>query len=58
MEDTSPARSRAASPSPPSTTFPFHIPGGVSTEYLLNKLPSLEEARVYVDNYYKYFGWQ
>ncbi len=57
MEDTSPARSRAASPSPP-TTFPFHIQGSVSTDYLLSKLPTVEEARVYIDSYYKYFGWQ
>lgn len=38
--------------------FPF---GGaleaVSTEYLLSKLPPLEEACVFIDAYYRYFSW-
>lgn len=60
MEDNdTPPRSRAHSPAAAQAgTFPFSTPGTVSTEYLLSKLPPVEEARVYIDSFYKYFGWQ
>lgn len=60
MEDhDTPPRSRAQSPTPVHAgTFPFSISSNVTTEYLLSKLPPVEEARVYIDSYYKYFGWQ
>ncbi|BEI84665.1 hypothetical protein CcaverHIS002_0500660 [Cutaneotrichosporon cavernicola] len=42
---------------PVHSQFPFSGAIDVSTQYLLSKLPSLEEACVLVDVYYRYFSW-
>lgn len=58
MIETPPA-SRPGSPAPEGAhaQFPFGGALDVSTEYLLSKLPPLDEACVLVDAYYRYFTW-
>lgn len=59
MIETPPA-SRPASPGAEQgvhAQFPFGGALDVSTQYLLSKLPPLDEACVLVDAYYRYFTW-
>lgn len=58
----SPERHNAASASDPmqrSAVFPFdgtYVP--LRTRALLSRLPPIQEARVLVDSYFRYFSWQ
>ncbi|GMK58493.1 hypothetical protein CspeluHIS016_0505250 [Cutaneotrichosporon spelunceum] len=54
-----PPATRLSSPGaePIDSQFPFGGAIDVSTQYLLSKLPPLEEACVLVDAYYRYFSW-
>jgi hypothetical protein len=69
-EDHTPAVSRMPSPKqqsvPPNGTgttglnpsFPFETYAPTTTDFLLSRLPPLEEGRAFVDAYYRYFAWQ